>query len=1007
MTPRITRHASFSSATQQRKDFLNRLQALQGEARKVAYLCMEFGGMPVPPPLNYLPIYSGGLGMLAGDTLKSAADLGLPLIGIGLLYRYGFYAQKREGNRMLPPQAQEWNPNKTPGLYDLTDALNLAVQLEIGGQMVQLRIWGYDVQGYKGNSTPLILLDSMGLPNPNGLTNITRQLYAPGPKERLLQEMVLGIGGVRALGALGLYPSYVHSNEGHAGFAAIELLRELEKPIDQISPEDIKAIQAIFSFTTHTPVKAGFDIFHRSLIETYFSDYFLKVAALKFGADPNNRDFTNMAYIAMRLSGVLNGVSQLHARVSNEMFPDFAPFLGITNGVHHITWVSRPIRELLNKNCPTWEANPQSLQELMQLSSNEAFRKNLWDAHQAAKQDLLEMVEQKTGTKLDSNIFTLAWARRFASYKRPDLILQDKEELLRLAQEYNGLQIIFAGKPHFADDKGMALLTKVLQEESNGLIKIIFIPGYDVEIAKILVAGVDAWLNNPIRPMEASGTSGMKAAMNAVPQISTDDGWWVERRGGGITINEGKILSPTPEDPALYVADSQGLYAALRQAMNLYHKNRPAWVSLMLEALAQNGSFFNTHRMLEEYQERVFNPTRINPSRQENAKMPTPSSRELRKHIIKTIFTMASLNDRVSVQSAVAEAIMEALSGQIETITRYDVHRTSVRLATRWQATQVGESIVQERLEILDSAFQNWREQGSFHGEVMETLLKTGNIQVVMDPAKDPRCFRDGKLASPQPFILLPKKVDGRILGVYKVNFRFGAPITQQETDYLEDLMEAASRAETQILQIQMEEDLQSQPSKQDAINWGLTLGTGGGFQDMKRYAKETNRAVFFEATPAGLIGTIGVGATSQDEHFRDLGTIVRDLFKEHGIETALRKIDHSKGSLSQLIRDKNLGSVSLPGYVLYQNGSPYYETKDMANFPSSQLEELRTKIESLFQTDGKTVAEYLLVPVIHEGKVLGLLYFDNVFSPKNHLHPENYTSLAVALGKALARHKQ
>ncbi|MFH1347140.1 MAG: alpha-glucan family phosphorylase [Candidatus Margulisiibacteriota bacterium] len=954
--------------------------------QNVAYFCMEFG------LASNLPIYSGGLGILAGDTVKSAADLGVPMTAVGFLYRDGYFMQEIKGGQQKETW-QRWSPNRHEGLIDLRKS----VSLEIAEQEVNFRLWGYEVKGLGGDFVPLILLDSRGAKNPPGYAEITSQLYAKGDMKRLFQEMALGIGGVRALKWLGLPIAYYHLNEGHAAFATVEVLSRLGKSIDNISPDDIQSIRNRFSFTTHTPVPAGFDRFHVGLIEDAFSDPFLRAAVLAYGRDRGNPDLINMASLAMRLSAVRNGVSRLHAEVSEEMFPEHTPIIPITNGVHHLTWVAKATADFLDEFCPGWKKHPAKLEELLALKKDSLFRNDLWKTHIQNKHALLKTVEDLTGIKMAEDVFTIGFARRFATYKRGNLIFENENELLRVAEEIGGLQLIFAGKAHPADMPGKALIAKTIEAgnrlmaKSKGKIKFAFLPNYNMDLGAAMTAGVDSWLNTPLPPREASGTSGMKAALNAVPHISTEDGWWVENRGGGWTIGD-KDNKIHDGDLHLYLADSASLYKVLAEAGKAFNDRftDSTFVDMMVEALAGNGAFFNTQRMVEEYVANMWVT--------KTGTIPPPSCRAaepIRFAEILQIFGRASYklglaaNDD-EIEATFVNSIMELRSGCFR-ITRYDAHHESVRREKRWSKERHRGIIGEEnRAEMGSSGFDHWKKLTEFSGEVMADLLRTREIQAVVDPEKDPRCHRDGKLVSANPFILIPEIVNGEIRGAYKLDFHPGELKGRSfEEHIIKTLITNVGEAKALQLAKALAKDLAGLETENEVLNWALTLMTGGGFVDMPRYAVETNRVAIFRANDDGeLVGTRAVGDTSLSEFNTKLGAINSDLHRD-GVQTHLRRLDQSNSSLSQHIKGKSIGFNVIGGPIQVKDGWPEYDhTEFNGAFDSRKLSAIKDQTEALFAVEGREIKDYLLLPILGPtGRPYGLVYVDNAFS-NNDLAP-------------------
>lgn len=975
----------------------------------VAYFCMEFG-------LPRVPIYSGGLGMLAGDTLRSAAHLNDPLVGVGILYRGGFYKQEIAGGvQKDPPQPQEWEPEKHPDLFDLGRVMDEPVEIVIGGSKLSLRRWGYEAPGRGDNFAPLLLLDSLGYPNPAHLQEITRGLYVSGEEERIRQEIVLGVGGMRMLESCGLPVSYYHLNEGHAAFAPLEFLRRVGTSCRELTEQQVEAALRSFSFTTHTPEAAGHDRFFKAHVESAFYDPanpFLREAALRYGVDPRDPQSVNMTYLALQLSGARNAVSILHAKVSEGMFPGFAPILPITNGVDHSTWVSEAIGTFNDKHCPAWRENPERLIEMKAKSADPDFREELWQAHMEAKRKLFKRVRDCTGTALDENVLTFGFARRFAGYKRADLIFKNIKALIRIAREKGKMQLIFAGKPHPNDGIGKQILARVLKwgariaKLSEGRIKFVFLEDYNMDSAKDLVAGVDVWLNNPKRPREASGTSGMKAAANYVPQLSTPDGWWVERRGGGWTINEGKELEGTEADPDIYIRDAEDLYRLLEIVMDKYYhrESDPAFVDCMIEAGTQNGSYFNTHRMVREYRQKVWSPERFVGAAPQFDREPAESPQGKLIRLSGIVFNMA----RAGSQEQVEEMVAKGMAGNLKKcfrITRYHVHNESACIHRRWVSGRNGEVVFEENRDNFGkTGFAHWKKIDDFKGEVMADLLRDRENQYVPDPKSDPRCYREGHLVSENPFIFIPEIVNDELVGAYKVDFRPGVSWEKAfEKEFLEELFRYVGISKTAILKKDLARDLEGFNDRNSLINWALTLMTSGGFVDMPRYAVETNRVAYFENTPEGLVGRLGIGDVDRGGHDRTLVDLQKHLYSA-GVEKFLRGFDQSQSALARRVAGQDLGPNPVPGPIYFDHGMPTYDQRQFADFDARAMSALKGKIEDLFQTDGRKIEQYLLLPVKGEkGRVLGIIYVDNAFSYRP-LSIDKYQSMVCVLGNILSR---
>ncbi|MFA4858453.1 MAG: alpha-glucan family phosphorylase [Candidatus Margulisiibacteriota bacterium] len=557
-----------------------------------------------------LPIYSGGLGVLAGDLLKSAADIKKSLCGIGILWNKGYFKQKfwfKTGGQS--PEELSWDPHSYPGLVPLKNKISMT----LSGAKLHLKLWKYYVFAYDLKSAvPLILLDSNLPENPDYLRSLTAQLYrSDNGWIKLAQRMILGIGGVLALEAMGYAINKYHLNEGHAAFAFIEKALKND-------PENLKAH---FAYTCHTPVEAGHDRFNLQEVEAALGPAGTELIK-KYGRDPKDYSTANLTMLAMNTSQQINGVAEKHGEITRLQFPMHKDrIISITNGVHTHTWISNPIRNLLKKykdQIGDWENDPTLLANLIQLRENPEFRRELWHAHHENKKHLAEFLKFWF---FDEHTFTLSWARRLAPYKRPGLLLQNPDRLLRLAKKYGGIQIIIAGKAHPADLPASLHMEEILGKISaldgeRKHLRICFLENYDTYIAKILVSSVDVWLNNPLPPFEASGTSGMKAILNGVVQCSTLDGWVVEAADKNI----GKIFGYAPpageigHETNLHLKeDAEALYQALEELMPQYYdlatgRTKPEeskWVDMMINCIAAAG-FFNTQRMVNQYNQLIW-----------------------------------------------------------------------------------------------------------------------------------------------------------------------------------------------------------------------------------------------------------------------------------------------------------------------------------------------------------------------------------------------------------------
>ncbi len=554
---------------------------------QIAYLSMEIAVDPA------IPTYSGGLGVLAGDTVRSCADLALPFVAVTLLHRRGYFSQRLDAQGRQTEEPASWRPEEhaTP--------LEPRVELELEGRRVVLRAWCYRVRGAGGGEVPVYLLDTDLPENSEADRGITDSLYGGDDRYRLLQEAVLGIGGVRMLRALGHERlSRFHLNEGHAALAVVALLEESgQRPSDAgVAAEALVAsVRRRCVFTTHTPVPAGHDRFPLDLVERV-----LGPAACAWLRALGQRDGVNLTDLALRGSRFVNGVAMRHGEVSRGMFPQY-PIRSITNGIHPATWAWPSVRALFDRHIPDWRRDALALRYAVGIPLSE-----IWWAHSRAKRALVEHVNRVTDARFDTQALTLGFARRATGYKRAALIFSDPERLAGIARHGGPLQLVFAGKAHPRDADGKALIARIFAaaEALRGKVAVAYLPNYDMELGKLLVSGADVWLNNPLPPLEASGTSGMKAALNGVPSLSVLDGWWVEGCVEGVTGwaigGDGHALPRAAAD--LEREHALALYAKLERAvLPLYYKERARFQEVMRWCIALNASFFNTHRMVLEY----------------------------------------------------------------------------------------------------------------------------------------------------------------------------------------------------------------------------------------------------------------------------------------------------------------------------------------------------------------------------------------------------------------------
>lgn len=604
---------------------------------KIAYFSMEFGLH------ESLPIYSGGLGILAGDHLKSASDLGIPLVGVGLLYRQGYFQQRLT--------ADGWQLEEYPALdfFQMPMSLvagegnhPLSVKLPVGDREVHAQVWKVQV-----GRVPLYLLDTDVAENDPRDREITARLYGGDDEMRIRQELILGIGGLRALKQMGIPIDVCHMNEGHAGFLSVEQIyqRKTEGGLD--FGEAREAVTASLVFTTHTPVPAGIDRFEEKLIQKYLSPFLPSIglnlkeflALGKVDASDPKEEFC-MAVLALRLAGGANGVSALHGHVSREMWfnvwpgapREEVPITSITNGIHTNTWICPEVAELLDRYLgPTWAENPVDHDVWSRV--DEIPDLELWRVHERRRIALVSFARRRLKEQLrrrgapaaeiksadevlNPDALTVCFARRFAPYKRGSLLFRNPARLAKLLNSTDRpIQFVFAGKAHPRDDNGKAVIKEIFEQLNTGSFrgKIVFIENYDILVARMLVQGADIWLNNPIKPREASGTSGMKVAPNCGLNLSILDGWWPEAYDGhnGWAIDEGRVY----EDPAYRDhIEGEAIYDLLEKEIvpAFYDRSTDglprSWIARVKASMRTICPMFNTNRMLEEYANRLYVP---------------------------------------------------------------------------------------------------------------------------------------------------------------------------------------------------------------------------------------------------------------------------------------------------------------------------------------------------------------------------------------------------------------
>lgn len=542
--------------------------------RKIAYFSMEIGLK------NEFPTYSGGLGVLAGDFIRSAADLKVPLIAMTLVSRRGYFNQDLTEKGHQIERQDPWDPSI------LTSLQPIEVKVQIQRRDVAIRAWRYDYESPTGGFVPIFFLDTRIDTNTLEDRDITSHLYGGDERYRLKQEIVLGIGGVRILEALGFDVSRYHMNEGHSSLMGIELLRIYEM--------DEGAVREKCIFTTHTPVEAGHDKFHYDIVQDVMGD----IIPLRDLRRLGGKDRLNMTLLALNLSSYHNGVAKRHREVSEQLFPGYE-INAITNGVHSYTWTCSGFRKIFDKYLPGWANEPELLVRVENIPSEV-----IWEAHMEAKKDLIDFVNKTTGVNMDLRVLTLCFARRATPYKRATLIFSDLDKLRRIGFSRK-IQIIFAGKAHPKDYAGKKIIEDIYRpiSELRDVIKIVYLKNYDLNLALKLVSGSDVWVNTPLRPFEASGTSGMKAAHNGVINFSVLDGWWIE---GWIENVTGWAIGPTPDEhlslEQVKNRELEDLYSKLEYTIiPMFYEIRNEWIKMMMNSIGKIAYYFNSHRMMRRY----------------------------------------------------------------------------------------------------------------------------------------------------------------------------------------------------------------------------------------------------------------------------------------------------------------------------------------------------------------------------------------------------------------------
>jgi starch phosphorylase len=545
-----------------------------------------------------IPTYSGGLGVLAGDFLKSAADLQTPLVGITLVHRLGYFRQRLDAAGRQTEEPCPWIVGR------LLRELPARAHVTIEGRRVALRAWQYDARGPAGFIVPVLFLDTDLPENSEWDRHLTDRLYGGDNYYRFCQEVILGIGGVRMLRALKFdsVRNY-HMNEGHAALLVLDLLDSAAAANgrSRFTTEDVATVRERCVFTTHTPVPAGHDKFPLDLVARVLGRHDLRDHHEVFCCE----GVLNLTHLALNLSRYHNGVARSHGEVSQLMFPRYV-IDSITNGVHAGTWTSEPFQQLFDRYIPDWRQDNYSLRNALRIP-----RAEVRAAHREAKESLIAYIKRSCGRELSATVLTLGFGRRAATYKRADLLFQDIPRLRKIARAAGGIQVVFAGKAHPADQPGKDLIARIVgqQRALQPEVELVYLENYDMALGHLLTSGVDVWLNTPAPPLEASGTSGMKAALNGVPSLSVLDGWWVEGHIEGITgWAIGKPWERSPNGEAHNGShDSASLYEKLEeQVVPWFCRKHNAFTDVMRHAIAMNGSFFNTHRMLNQYAHKAY-----------------------------------------------------------------------------------------------------------------------------------------------------------------------------------------------------------------------------------------------------------------------------------------------------------------------------------------------------------------------------------------------------------------
>jgi len=554
----------------------------------LAYFSMEFAIHPA------MPTYTGGLGVLAGDTIRAAADLAIPAVGMTLLHRKGYFRQHLDESGNQSEFEKDWDPE------DYLEKLPLRVQITMSGHPLQVQAWRYNVRSEFGHSVPVYFLDTClpeNSPWDQGLTNF---LYGGDARYRLGQEIVLGFAGIAMLRSLGYHVVQTyHMNEGHSALITLALMEERAwgRGLHTMEAADSQAVKQRCVFTTHTPIPEGHDEFELSLTREILGN---ERTDFLIGARCCDNGKLNMTSLALSFSRYINGVSMRHEEVTRNIFTNHR-IDAITNGVHATTWTSPVFTDLYDLHIPQWRRDNLYLKYAIRIPLEEIQK-----AHKEAKAGLLKEIERRTGIRLDPGVMTIGFARRATEYKRHDLLFHDIEKLKRMVRNGGRMQVIYGGKAHPRDEAGKALIRKVFKaaEELKDDLPVIYLEEYDIDLARYVYSGVDLWLNTPLKPREASGTSGMKAALNGVPTFSILDGWWIEGHIEGVT---GWSIGGGWQSESDSGREVASLYDKLENViLPVYYEHPEQYAGIMRSVISVNGSYFTTQRMLTQYVQNAY-----------------------------------------------------------------------------------------------------------------------------------------------------------------------------------------------------------------------------------------------------------------------------------------------------------------------------------------------------------------------------------------------------------------